>query len=45
MPPLLRDEKDEPTRTLEEQTPNLQRVLQRMNQQRHILWRDPGSRG
>ena len=43
--PLCFASQDEPTRTLEEQTPNLQRVLQRMNQQRHILWRDPGSRG
>ena len=37
--------KDEPTRTLEERTPNLQRVLKRLAQQRHRMWRDPGSRG
>ena len=37
--------KDVPSRSLEKQTPNLQRVLQRLHQQRHILWRDPGSPG
>lgn len=40
--PLCFASQDESTRTLEEQTPNLQRVLQRLNQQRHSMWRDPG---
>ena len=36
---------NEPTRTLEERTPNLQRVLKRLEQQRHILWPDSSPRG
>ena len=43
--PMCFARQEEPAPTLEERTPNLQRVLKRLKQQQHILWRDPGSRG
>ena len=43
--PVCFPNQNEPARLTEEQRADLERVLEAVDQKRHILWRDPGSRG